>query len=458
MKIKLVLVILLLGSTLNFTNCSKDEDVDVKNTPPSSAELIYPADNATELDLSLSLDWAESTDLDSDDIFYDVYLSEIETELEDKLIAADLKTTSCELNELEYFTSYYWKVVAKDENDLESSSTIFSFTTKDKSNTVPTVPILTLPTDKSTDVALDLSLIWEESTDADGDKITYTVYLGESDNLSENELIASDVNTLNYKPEGLEYSKNYYWKVIAKDTKGASSSSSVFSFTTSANSSPSTDIEMITVQGGTFQMGFNYGDSDEQPIHTVTISSFEIGKYEVTQAQWESVMGSNPSYHKGDNLPVERVSWNTIQTFISKLNEQTGLEYRLPTEAEWEFAARGGNSSNDNSYAGSNTVEDVAWYDNNSDGKTHDIGTKQANELGIYDMSGNVYEWCSDWYYESYGSDAVTNPTGPTSGSSRVSRGGGWHAAGGYCHVANRAPFDPSEKGNALGLRLALSL
>ena len=187
---------------------------------------------------------------------------------------------------------------------------------------------------------------------------------------------------------------------------------------------------MIGVEGGTFQMGSDDSDANdrEKPVHQVTLSSFSIGQTEVTQELWETVMGSNPAYIKGQRRPVERVTWDDCQTFIAMLGVWTGLSFRLPTEAEWEFAARGGNKSKGYTYAGSNTIGDVAWYSDNSNRTTHYVGTKQANELGLYDMSGNVWEWCSDWY-GSYSSQAQTNPTGPVSPASdsgRVCRGGGW--------------------------------
>ncbi|MDE5419205.1 formylglycine-generating enzyme family protein [Labilibaculum sp. DW002] len=216
-------------------------------------------------------------------------------------------------------------------------------------------------------------------------------------------------------------------------------------------------MDMISVQGGNFQMGSNNGDPDEKPIHSVTISSFEIGKYEVMQAQWTAVMDNNPSHFKGDSLPVEQVDWNEIQTFINKLNEQTGLNYRLPTEAEWEFASRGGNLTHSYTYSGSNTLDDVAWYINNSGNKTHKVGSKQANELGIYDMSGNVWEWCSD-IYGSYSSNSQTNPQGSSSGSYLDNRGGGWFSGENRCPVSNRSNCYPSSNYDSLGFRLVLSL
>ena len=212
---------------------------------------------------------------------------------------------------------------------------------------------------------------------------------------------------------------------------------------------------MVYVSGGTFIMG---GDdsSDQMPTHSVTLSSYYICKYEVTQALWRAVMGSNPSNFKGNNLPVENVSWYDCQTFIKRLNSYTSRNFRLPTEAEWEFAARGGNYSRHYKYSGSNHIDDVAWYIDNSNKRPHPVGTKQANELGLYDMSGNVGEWCSDWD-GSYSSYSQTNPTGPNSGSSRVNRGGFWRYNARYCRTPERSSNAPDYCVNFIGLRLVLS-
>ena len=214
---------------------------------------------------------------------------------------------------------------------------------------------------------------------------------------------------------------------------------------------------MIKVEGGTFQMGTTSGDRDERPVHQVTLTNdYYIGETEVTQELWTAVMGTNPSNFTSSNqLPVEEVSWNDCQTFITKLNALTGRSFRLPTEAEWEFAARGGNASQGYTYSGSNSIGDVAWYLGNSSSTTHEVATKAPNELGIYDMSGNVWEWCQDWW-NSYSSDAQTNPTGPTSGSYRVIRGGSWLSDGNYCRVANRYNDTPSSRFSSFGFRLAL--
>jgi formylglycine-generating enzyme required for sulfatase activity len=187
----------------------------------------------------------------------------------------------------------------------------------------------------------------------------------------------------------------------------------------------------------------------------VTVSDFYIGKYEVTQKQWVDVMGSNPSKFKGDDLPVEMVSWNDVQKFIEAVNQKTGKKYRLPTEAEWEYAARGGNKSKGNKYSGGNNIDDVAWYGGNSGSRTQAVGTKSANELGIYDMSGNVWEWVSDWYGE-YSSSAQTNPAGPSSGSGRVDRGGGWNYSAGRCRVSARDGDHPGNRYGNIGFRLVL--
>jgi formylglycine-generating enzyme required for sulfatase activity len=216
---------------------------------------------------------------------------------------------------------------------------------------------------------------------------------------------------------------------------------------------------MVRVDGGTFTMGATseqgsdaYGD--EKPAHQVTLSTYSIGETEVTQALWKAVMGSNPSDFEGDNLPVEQVSWDDCQTFISKLNTATGKRFRLPTEAEWEYAARGGSKSRGYKYSGSNTIGDVAWYDSNSGSKTHNVKTKQPNELGLYDMSGNVWEWCQDWS-GSYSSGSKTNPTGPSSGSVRVYRGACWNNYARFCRSSDRGSLPPYIRIHFLGLRLA---
>ncbi|MCQ2252637.1 MAG: formylglycine-generating enzyme family protein [Bacteroidales bacterium] len=231
---------------------------------------------------------------------------------------------------------------------------------------------------------------------------------------------------------------------------------------------------MNKVYGGTFQMGATEEQlpkalDNEKPVHT--LSSFYIGQTEVTQALWYAVMGANPSFFKlkdednndinNSSLPVELVSWNDVQDFITKLNSMVtgGKTFRLPTEAEWEFAARGGLNSKGYKYSGSNDPDDVALYTKDVEGiRVTPVASKQANELGLYDMSGGVCEWCQDWYYLSYSSDAQTNPQGPSTGENRVYRGGSWDLNETICRVSWRSGNKPSQSFRDIGFRLALSI
>ena len=220
---------------------------------------------------------------------------------------------------------------------------------------------------------------------------------------------------------------------------------------------------LVYVEGGTFTMGATREQGSdardiEKPTHSVTLSSYHIGETEVTQALWQAVMGSLPSDIssfdvKGSQRPVCFVSWEDCQRFISRLNSLTGQQFHLPTEAQWEYAARGGSKSRGYKYSGSNDVGSVAWCDDIS--STHPVKTKSSNELGLYDMSGNVSEWCQDWY-GSYSSGSQTNPAGASGGSSRVDRGGGWNGSALYCRVSSRSDDTPSNRIYYLGLRLAL--
>lgn len=219
---------------------------------------------------------------------------------------------------------------------------------------------------------------------------------------------------------------------------------------------------MVKVEGGTFTMGasgklIDKAEQDEYPAHKVKLASYYLGQTEVTQELWVAVMGDNPSQFKGVNLPVENVNWNDCQEFLSRLNNLTGEKFRLPTEAEWEYAARGGNLSKDYIYSGSDNLFNVAWWGDNSDGVTHPVATKQANELGIYDMSGNVWEWCNDWLGD-YNSSEQANPVGPSTGGCRVTRGGSFAADYVYngWRVSDRNCSSPEFIAGNLGFRLAL--
>lgn len=220
------------------------------------------------------------------------------------------------------------------------------------------------------------------------------------------------------------------------------------------------DIPMVVVAGGTFEMGGieTYGEQcypDEFPKHTVTVDDYYIGQFEVTQELYKFVMGYNPSHFVGDSLPVDNISWVDAKTFIHELNKMTGKQYRLPTEAEWEFAARGGRWSQDLNYSGSDDLNAVGWCDGNSGRRTHAVGTKAPNELDIYDMCGNVYEWCQD-RYAIYKADPQTNPQGPDFGKARVMRGGSWRSEARNCRNTYRSSEDYEARILNCGLRLAM--
>ncbi|MDX2248815.1 MAG: formylglycine-generating enzyme family protein [Bacteroidia bacterium] len=224
--------------------------------------------------------------------------------------------------------------------------------------------------------------------------------------------------------------------------------------------------EMIFVEGGKFMMGSGENDSDaifwEMPAHEVSMSAYYLGKYPVTQGLWKAVMGeeNNPSFFQGDLRPVEHISWDDAKKFIEKLNSVTGLTFRLPSEAEWEFAARGGNKSKHTVYSGSNRLEEVGWYRENSHQETKPVGQKLPNELGIYDMSGNVWEWCEDdWHsdYKGAPADGSAWIDAGDRGSARVLRGGSWGNYPRYCRVANRDYTSPGNRVNYLGFRLAFA-
>ncbi len=254
---------------------------------------------------------------------------------------------------------------------------------------------------------------------------------------------------------------------IISQLLGASSSSNVQGRVTRYSNSNTlsftvkgVNFTMIKVQGGRFRMGCTAEQggecyNDESPVHSVNLSDYYIGETEVTQELWQAVMGTNPSNFKGANRPVEMVSWNDCQAFIGELNAITGKTFMLPTEAQWEYAARGGNKNQGYKYSGSNYIDAVAWYTDNSGSATHPVKQKRANELGIYDMSGNVWEWCSDWY-GNYGGGEQNDPTGAYSGSYRVLRGGSWSGVARGCRVANRDSNTPGIRNDNIGFRVVL--
>lgn len=253
-------------------------------------------------------------------------------------------------------------------------------------------------------------------------------------------------------------SRRISWDVLA-DREKLTGNRIVFEVR--ARTTDQTGIAMVFVKGGTFTMGCTSEQSncydDEKPVHQVTVSDFRMGKYEVTQKQWKEIMTNNPSRFKNcEDCPVEDVSWDDIQEFIKKLNLKSGKNYRLPTEAEWEYAARGGSAGSPTLYAGSNNIVEVAWYSENSGGKTHPVGQKKPNELGLHDMAGNVWEWCNDWH-GNYGSGNQSNPKGSSTGSIRVLRGGSWGYFARGCRGAYRYYGNPGIRNGYYGFRLVLA-
>jgi len=266
--------------------------------------------------------------------------------------------------------------------------------------------------------------------------------------------IITGSGTGNFSAEitGLNIGTTYYVRAYAINVDGLAYGNEI-SFTTHSAS-----IETVFVPGGTYNMGdyMNTGYSDEKPFQKVTLNSFNISKYQITEGEWKAIMCSNPSINpKGDNYPVEWVNWFDVQEFIAKLNELTGKNYRLPTEAEWEFVAKGGVQPFEYQYSGGNNIKLFAWYIENSQNVKHIVGTKEPNHIGVYDMGGNVYEWCSDWY-GAYSGEAQTNPEGPSSGTFRVLRGGGYYSHAPSCRNTSRSGKNPNEKNSDIGFRLVL--
>lgn len=240
--------------------------------------------------------------------------------------------------------------------------------------------------------------------------------------------------------------------IVEESHKKKQTSDETLSFTVG-----NVSFKMIRIEHGSFMMGatpeMDCPNDEEKTVHEVTISKdYYMGETQVTQELWQAVMGNNPSYFKGNNNPVEKISWNDCQEFIKKLNALTGKQFRLPTEAEWEFAARGGNKSLHTQYSGSDDIDSVAWYD----GKTHLVAKKSPNELGLYDMSGNVWEWCNDCYGDDYyAKSPAVDPQGPLAGF-RVLRGGGCGDDPWFCRSSDRSKFDPEIRRGNFGFRLAL--
>jgi formylglycine-generating enzyme len=317
-------------------------------------------------------------------------------------------------------------------------------------NRPPNQPGAPSPVDNATNQTPSLTLSWICS-DPDSDTLTYDVFFGTSNPPTSQ--VATGQSGATLSRTGLSNSTTYYWKVNATDSKGATTPGTVWSFTTSSGMPPP---GMVLVTGGTFQMGSASGESNEQPVHAVTLGSYYLDSREVTVAQYLAFCTSTvksvpsaPSWGWSDDNPIVNVTWDDATAYAVWAGK------RLPTEAEWEYAARGGALTHGYAYSGSNTIGDVAWYESNSENRTHAAGTKASNELGLYDMSGNLWEWCSDWYDSKYYSVSPSvDPKGPAQGSGRVLRGGSYYSVKGYCRVAIRDRNSPTNPIN-FGFRCA---
>lgn len=470
---------------LSLTRCFKGsiDDVRIYNCALSDTEiqslyhengygitaptLTSPANNATGVSNAPTLSWGAvsgavtynlqvSTDAGFSNLVYNL---------------TGLKGTTQLISGLGNLTQYYWRVNQTNTYGTSTWSSVYSFTTI---GVAPGTSTLATPANNTIDITLPPTLTWNASSGA----VTYTLQVSTSSSFTSFIFNDSTLNSVSQQISGLANSTIYYWRVNAKNSYGTSSWSSVWSFTTIKSNTPS---GFVFVAGGTFIMGDTLTGT---PFHSVTLSSYYISKTELTQGQWVSVMGSNPSLFTsvGNNAPVEKVTWFDCINYCNKLSLLEGKTpcysiagntapsdwtsgtvvcdfsakgYRLPTEAEWEFAAKGGNKSAGYKYSGSNTMDSVSWNTYNSGNTTHVVSTKKANELGISDMSGNVQEWCWDWY-GAYSSASLTNPTGIANGTSRMLRGGSWYNDEINCLPGNRYKNAPDNIVSKAGFRLVL--
>jgi len=455
------------------------------NRAPNTPSNPSPSNNATNQPITVTLSW-DCSDPDGDTVTYDVYFGTSSNPTTKESAGSSSKAIS--KSGLSYNTTYYWKVIAKDSKGATTEGPVWRFTTQ--SNRAPNTPSNPSPSNNAMNQPLTMTLSWDCS-DPDGDTLTYDVYFGTSSNPTAKASTSQSGKTLS--KGNLSAGTTYYWKVVAKDVKGAITEGPVWTFTTqsvptASSYTPSSIVpQMVLVEKGSFMMGDTWGGGSdaEKPTHKVTFTyNFYIGKYEVTFSEYDAFCKATGRSKPSDSgwgrgsRPVINVSWWDAIAYCNWLSEKEKLPkaydkdgnfldkdgrvttdpskvvgYRLPTEAEWEYAARGGKKSRGYKYSGSDNVGDVTWYYSNSGGKTQEVGKKAPNELGIYDMSGNVWEWCSDWY-GNYSSSAQTNPYYSTAGSARVYRGGSWGNDATGVRVAFRGYASPTFTYSDLGFRI----
>ena len=452
----------------------------ISNEAPKAPSNPSPTNDSFNQPLALSLSW-DCYDSDGDSITYDVYFG-TGTNPSTK-VSSNQTDNKLNRSNLSRGTTYYWKVVAKDSKGGTTESPVWKFTTR--SNEPPKPPSNPSPTNDSFNQPLALSLSWD-CDDSDGDSVTYDVYFGTNSDLRVKESIGNSAKSIN--KSGLSYNTTYYWKVVAKDSKGATTEGPIWRFTTSK-----VPERMVLVEKGSFIMGDSsgLGFDRERPAHEVTIDyEFAIGKCEITFDEYDVFCRDSnreSPYDEGwgrGRRPVINVTWYDAIAYCNWLSELESLPkaydengrlldmsgrvtddpskvlgYRLPTEAEWEYAAKGGASISHYRYSGGDEVGKVAWYYSNSFGKTQEVGRKIFNELGLFDMSGNVWEWCSDSYRDDfYSLSTGKNPYNNEVSSFRVSRGGGFSDSEIYLRVESRFYYNVLTAAKDLGFRVCRTL
>jgi len=330
-------------------------------------------------------------------------------------------------------------------------------------------PTLIFPVNSSTNIVLKPALVWNKVENA----ASYNLQVSAQVNFSNIVQSYSNITDTSQTLTLLSPNTLYYWRLNISDGKNVSGWTKPFSFTTGKDSVVQINFNWISVEGSSFLMGSESGDPDEKPVHNISLNNFSISQYEVTYDQFDLFCDATGRMKPNDNgwgrgnKPVTNVSWNDAADFCKWVTSQTGKTIRLPTEAEWEFAAKGGILSNGFLYSGGDSLNEIAWNFTNAIGSTHDVGTKKGNELGIFDMSGNVWEWCGDWFDETYYSYSPSvNPKGPLNGTQKVIRGGSWASftvPGGEgeivvngCRVTDRSNSDPSVKSADFGFRCVI--
>jgi len=460
-------------TTLILLGCSKFDyknpvDPQVSRDPVA---LSSPSDNAYTNDSTPAFAWVA----DEEATAYAMQVDNNSDFSSPEINKTDISSNTCTPADTLTDGTYFWRIrKCYGEDGWKAWSTSRRITIDTQA---PAAPTLIQPVNQDTINDNTPQFIWSDISDASD----YELIVDNSSSFSSPEIDQTSLTTSTYTPTSSLSDDTYYWRVKAKDSQGNWGSwSGSWSFTVDTEGPDITD-GFVLIDGGTYKMGSNSGYSDEQPVHSVTVGSFYISQYEITNAQYVVFLnalgvssngsyggseyvdmddsGCQISYSSGafvvqsgkEDHPVIEVTWYGADAYC------TWAGGRLPTEAEWEFAARGGTQSQGYTYSGSNTLSDVGWYSDNSNSAAHPVGQKQANELGLYDMSGNVWEWCSDWYgSDYYSSSPATNPQGPSSGSRRVERGGGWFNDATNCRVAYRNYNNPEFSINDFGFRVVL--